>query len=73
MFYRYRRIFLGKLTVPLLASGLFSIGFGSESPNLVPTSRRKTEGSVWRRFPQAHNPPCLKTPTKFPLTRSSRS
>ena len=28
----------------------------------------RPEGSVWRRYPQAHNPPCPKTPTKFQLT-----
>jgi hypothetical protein len=58
-----------KPTVPLSMSSSLSIRFGSESPNFVSNSRRRTEGSVWRRFPQAHNPPFPKTPTKFHLTR----
>src|SRR6185295_17004514 len=73
MRYKYGRIFLGKPTVPRSTSGPYSIRFGSESSNFVLNSRRKTGGSLWRRYPQAHNPPYPKTPTKFPLTLSSRS
>ena len=67
------RMFLGKPTVPLSLSDPFSIRFSSESLNFVPNSRRRTAGSVWRRLPHAHNPPLPKTPTKLPLTLSSRS
>jgi hypothetical protein len=45
----------------------FSIRFSSESPNFVPNSRRRTEGSAWHRYPQVHNPPFPTTPTKLPL------
>jgi hypothetical protein len=58
--------------VPRSTSAPFSTRFGSESPNFVPNSRRRTEGSMWRRWPHAHNPPFPKTPTKRPLTLSSR-
>src|SRR6185295_1318658 len=73
MRYKYERIFLGKLTVPRSTSGSYSIKFASESSNFVPNSHRRTEGSMWPRYPQAHNPPYPKTTTKFPLTLSSRS